>query len=358
MAFFDSTAILEGAGTNVTVDLADLLEDTSVPELGLRSSLVEDAYLLIAESEDNWNNIMKACGYNELRNFKETAEPYVFTEASGAGFIASAKAFFAKIWEKIQSLFKKFLVMIGSFVQSDKKFVESNKATIGAAIANIPSDANFKGYTYSGIEKWTDMVNKTKSEYSVIKAQKAGEETDTEKQRSIIRGKLVGDGELSESDMRKKLYEIFRGSDEKKDLNFDHTLVTNAMKTLSNSAEAKTEANKAYKALSDYFKKIDTELTKLSKSITDNYKADDSAKTASDALVSTNRAIALNKDLAGMFQTGNSIFLSCLKDHSRQCKAICVKAVSFKTPKKPKHEGTSFSHYGEGANFLESVVLK
>lgn len=356
MAFFDSTTILEGAGAYATVDLADLLEDASVPELGLRSSLVEDAYMLIAESEENWNNIMKACGYNELKNFAETAQPYVFTEASGNGFIASAKAFFAKIWQKIQSLFKKFLVMIGSFVQSDKSFVESNKATIGAAMSNIPSDAKFKGYKYTGLGKWTELVNTTKSEYSMLTAQASGEASDSEKLKSSMRGKLAGGGDLSEAEMRKKLYETFRGSEEKEDLTFDHTLVTNAMKTLLSAAEVKTEANKAYKALSDYFNKIDGELNKLSKSITANYKADgENAKTASDALVSTNRAITANKDLAGMFQTGNSIFLSCLKDYSRQCKAICVKVVTFKTP---KHEAATFSHYGEGANFLESVVLK
>lgn len=367
MGFFDSRTITEGA-MYAKLDIMDLVENTDIRNLPMTSSLVEDALIGIAESEENYNNIMKACAYNELVNFQENGTEYVFTEASASGFIATAKQFFANIWQKIQALFKKFAVMIGRFVQDDKTFVEKNKATIVAGLANIPKDAKFKGYKFDGLSKWGDLVTKqttaAKAKLEVVTAYTkdtthttAEDEYDKDEVNGKIRAELAGEtGELSQSEFNKKLYETFRGSDSKDDIDIDNALVNDAMATLTAAKKVREASNKAYKTLKAYFDKIDTALNKASTAVTRSYGKDDSPATdvASNSLVVLKRAIDYNKMMSSALQAGNGIYLTCLKDYSRQCKAICVRVATYRAP---KNESAGFTHY-EGAGFLNNVVLK
>lgn len=372
MAFFDTTAVLEGA-TGFNGNFMDLAENAEIRTLEENTSLLEDAYLLISENEENWNNIMKACAYNELTHFKESGEEYIFTEASGTGFLASAKAFFSKIWEKIQALFKKFAVMLGSFVKNDKDFVEKNKGTISAALANIPKDAKFKGYKYAegNFSKWNSTLSSAKNNaigmlddiknVSVSDTHdKPGDDHDSQKIADGVRGMVCGKGgEVTASEFNKHMYEMFRGSENKEEIPFTRELVSSAMATLTNQATVKKAANDTYKELKGYFDKIDSALNEAAKKFSKAFGTEGSdAQNVSNGLVTVKRAIEANKTVASVFQAGNGIFLSCLKDYSRQCKAICVKTVMFKENTGTKHEGAGFTHYGEGADFLNGVLLK
>lgn len=369
MGFFDATTLNEGA-MYAGLNFMDLVENTSIPDLPVSSSLVEDALMSIAESEENYNNIMKACAYNELANFQENGTEYVFTEASASGFIATAKQFFAKMWQKIQTLFKKFAAMIGQFVQSDKTFVEKNKNIIVSGLANIPKDAKFKGYAFSGLSTWVTAVDAEKAtaiadlaRHDAIKAEetfkKESDDYDRDKEMDKIRGRVAaGSGEMNQSEFNKAMYKKFRGSEEKTEINITSASVNECMKVLTGAAEVKDNANKAYKALKEYFDKIDASLNKASKAVGDSYGKDGAdAQNISNGLVYIKRAIDKNKMTASVFQAGNGIYLTCLKDYSRQCKSICVKVATYKDASKAKHEGAAFTHY-EGASFLENVVLK
>lgn len=367
MGFFDSTTITEGA-MYAKLDIMDLVENTDIRNLPMTSSLVEDALIGIAESEENYNNIMKACAYNELVNFQENGTEYVFTEASAGGFIATAKQFFANIWQKIQALFKKFAIMIGRFVQDDKTFVEKNKATIVAGLANIPKDAKFKGYKFDGLSKWDgalrDMTTQIKIDLSTVDSHtrnagnnKPTDDYNRDEVNAKLRAELVGEtGEMTQSEFNKKLYEMFRGSDSKDDIDIDNALVNDAMATLTAAKKVRENSNKAYKELKKYFDKVDAALNKASANITKSYGKDGGmdTDTASNALVNLKRDIDYNKMLSSALQAGNGIYLTCLKDYSRQCKAICVRVATYRTP---KNEGAGFTHY-EGAGFLNNVVLK
>lgn len=355
MGFFDGASA-------TAVDMNGLLENTNINTLDNISSIMESTLICISETEENWNNIMKACAYNELSHYQHEGTEYLFTEATGVGFIESARAFFNKIWMKIQSVFKKFLVMIGSFTKSDKDFVNTYKADIGLAVKNIPADAKFKGYKFdtSAMGEWVSCIDKAKTEFvSTIENSKSlqGESYDKDDKIEEMRGKISGANiNQTAGEFNTYLFEQFRsGSSAKEDIDLTSNLVKECMNELVAHTNATKQAKDAYAKLSVYFSKIEAALKKEQVIIAKKFASEDSDST--NELVGLQRAIDLNRSAANVLQTGNGIYLTAIKDYSRQCKAICVKTVMFRKQKEPKHEGYSFNYY-EGANFLESVVLK
>lgn len=368
MAFFDTVVIENKVDPTPEVDIMDLVENTEIRELEETTSLLEDAYLLMAENEENWNSIMQACAYTELNHFKENGTEYMFTEATGNGFLASAQAFFAKVWEKIQSLFKKFAVMLSALGKKDKAFVTDNKAAIEAGMKNIPSDAKFKGYQYSSqaLGSWSTTINseKAKAIKCLEDAKTAGakSEANSDYDKSDVAGKIRGEvaggsEKLSSSEFNKAMFKKFRGGDDRTEISFTADLVRTAMTALTGQAEVQKIANEAYKDLKKYFADIDKALRTAGKNLSKTKGDEGAAEGINNGLVAIKRGIEVNKATASIFQIGNSIFLTCLKGYSIQCKAICVATVMFREPKKEKvQEGADLTD--NGADFLSGVILK
>lgn len=386
MGFYDTT--INESTMYANLDFMSLAEDTKIPQLPESSSLLEDALFAIAESEENYNNIMKACAMNELVHFQENGTEYMFTEASGTGFLASARAFFRKIWEKIKSLFKKFAIMLAQFIQDDKTFVKKNQTMIVNGITNIPSNAEFMGYRYNGFTKYLTsseqsailavkgMDDAGKKEYwakrnaSITDAEKAAvsayersDDYDHDELMEKVRGELLGTKDtLTQSEFQKDLYTLLRGSDSKESIDINAGYVRECMSTLESAKKEKDDANKAFAASKKFFDNIDKELGKDLTNMTKSYKDfsnDAAGKSKADEatkdMLATKRNIDYMKAIASTMQAGNGIFLTCIKDRSRQAKAICVKVATYSS--KVKNEGAAFTHY-EGAGFLENVVLR
>ena len=133
-------------GNNNTANIEGLLNDNSL-NIYENMSIMEATYAYAAENEMNWNAIMEAVAVAEIN--AATNGDIEFDVVQEAGFGASILNFFKKIWEKIKSLFKKFMVMIGSLVGKDKDFAKKHGDTIRKAINNIPNDAEIKGYKFT-----------------------------------------------------------------------------------------------------------------------------------------------------------------------------------------------------------------
>lgn len=360
-----NNVLIEGAYN--TLDFMSLIEDTSLATNDY-ASLTQVALEGVAESEGNWNNIMQACYCQELAHFQENGTEYVYTEASGGGFIEAAKAFFKKVWEKIKALFKKFGMMIAQFSKTDKEFVKKYRPDIIAGMANMPKDTEFKGFVFTHIDEFTSKTTEVGNEQatalnSTTNTTAPSESYDRTDEAEKMRGEILGkNSRLTSSEFNSELFEYFRnGESAKSSIDLDSQKINSALNELEASAATKKAANDAYKQLNKYFDLIDKKLNDLLKTVVKGFpKKDEPAGTvdkATDDMVQIQRAIDANRDFSSIAQVAHGIFLTALKDRSRQYKAMCIKVAGYKG-KKPKNESYSFDHYGEGASFLEGVVLR
>ena len=93
---------------------------------------------------------MEACAIQEFCYFEENGTEMAYTEAAGEGFWTSVKNFFKKIWEKIQSIFKKVIMQFMSWAKNDKDFLKKYEKDIRKNIRTQDStDIEVKVYPYT-----------------------------------------------------------------------------------------------------------------------------------------------------------------------------------------------------------------
>lgn len=342
-----------------------LEEDTSLNTYeGM--SLMEAAMNSIAITEENWNAIQREIALTELAYAEETGEEFVYTEATGSGFIAKAKEFFKNIWEKIKSLFRKFLVILGSYTKDDKEFVKKYSKEIVAGMKNIPSDATIKGYKYT-LEKFAPMINSKAGDIQTTAMKAIGSthyadlgtiDYDYAEVMEKVRGTIIGGSALTASEFSEEVFKLVRGNeDSKDDIDLNSGLVNDAMNQLQGMKTIRKVAKEAYTSFEKAFKKVDKDLDTTNKKFSgDLPNADnDEARTLGNAMTGINRVLTVSKGMAGAMQTANGIFLTACKEASRQYKAICVKCVTYRNIKESYDD--SFSE-GAGTNMFDSVVLR
>lgn len=362
---------LNGYGFGST-SFESLEEDTSL-NINEGMSLMEAAINSVALIEENWNAIQREIALTELAYAEEYGTEFVYTEATGTGFIAKAKEFFKNIWEKIKALFRKFLIILGSYTKDDKEFVRKYSKDITAAMKNIPSDATFKGYKYT-LPRWAEYVDavgglfdiaKTVMGFSEVgealyKAYGSYKNYDHTEVLDKTRGELLGKSNtgVDASEFNQFIFEVLRNDqDSKDDMDLTAGLVNTAMGELQNMKTIRKEASKAYKGLEKIFKNFDKDLENANKDIVKKMPTakNEDAEAAGVMMTGINRILAVSKGAAASLQTGNGIFLTACKEASRQYKAICVRVVTYKNIKESSDYGDSF---GENADMFAGVVLR
>lgn len=362
MGFFNSTT-----GVGSTANIEDLLEEDLNIYDGM--SIMEANYAAIAENEMNWNAIMEAAAATEMQYFAENGEEYVYTEASG--FLAKVSEFFKKIWEKIKGLFKKFMVMIGQLWTNDKDFVKKYGETIRRSANNIPSGYEIKVYDFktesgdkipstlkelgdsmvavsgsiSGGNISNDTINAIKR-MTGYDATSAGDAYDSTEAANKLRGSLIDEGSMTSGEFSKKVAELLRdGKSAPISVKLDKKRVNDALDEIEKAKKTRDDANKVYKAGEAAFKKVIKSMETMESK---GYKKKPEDDEYSNSLQVLNKVISLLKFMASDMQTMNSLFLTAVKDRYQQNKRICVKVVTFKTP---KNEGASVEHFAEGSAF-------
>ena len=376
MGFFNNSTTGFNGYIASNANLEDLLEDVSIIDLPEAASFYQCALEATAMDEANWNGIMQACGLQEYAYFVETGDEFVYNEAAGAGFIESVRNFLNKVWEKIKSIFKKFMVFLGAHMKSGKEFINKYRSDINKAVANIPSNAQFNGYEFTLNEYKDKVLDKAATKFkndvsstlnnATLTSSNIGslKSIDTignakitvddnwsyEDEMEKVRGGLLdkSGSTFSTSEFSKELFEMLRkGSSTKENMDLNSNLVTTAIAELDSGKEVKKAADDVYKIINKWFSDFDKALGKvqneMSKSKTPN----------ADDLKWVQRAISLTKGTSSAIQTANGIFLAACKDRENQAKAICVKVVSFKS----KNEGYSFDNY-DGSSFMEAAIAR
>lgn len=350
-----------------------VLADETIYEFG-QEVTAETGYVMVAEAEENFNNIMKAVGIHELNVLEATGTEVVYEANDAKSFLDKIKDFFKMVWEKIVAVFKKFFAMIDSWVKSDKDFVKKYEKTLKAMTGT--KDFKFKGYKYSvdavSVKAAADDTNKVfggiipgynnqaasdsikpladTSKFDDIIAEFEKKDDYIEKARAAIVGQS---GSMDSKEFNEELAKMLRsGEDSKEEYSLsDLGGINDILSTISGTAAAKKAAEKEY---NDIKKLIEAMIKKVDKWKGEFKTSDGEDDVANNGKLSTiaARYSTLLKDDLGLLQIVNSAKLQAIKEENRQAKAICVKLLTYK----PKNE--SVTHYSESGSFLDNVVLR
>lgn len=340
--------------------------DLNTVEESKYDSFDEAAIMAVVESEQNYNKLMKAVGIAELNFLEENGTEMVYTEATTKGFFAKVKDFFKKVIAKIASVLKAFFAKINSFIMSDKDFLKKYQKDLTAVSGNL-KDMTVRGYTFtitapaltqaladntvSKFVKESDPDKLSAASEDVCDAVIAkGEDDAIEEMLEEYRGVAIGDSsKYDESEYQKVLYEKFRNGESSKDeisVNIDHEI--NVLKTAEGlKKKAEDEFKKQERLINDFISKLE----KAERNVENGKGQDGVAMTTQGKRIrAINTVIRAYKGVTGVNTKVFGAYLQAMKDQSRQAKAICVKALTYKAPK-----NESGVEYGTTGSFLENV---
>jgi hypothetical protein len=379
-----------GSDTFESVNIDSLLENESI-EASFEESSYEAAMKAVCEATMNWNAIVEACAIQELNFLEESGTEMVYEGAALDSFIAKAKAFFMNLWQKIQGFFKKALMQFNAWSQSDKDFVKKYEKDLNKASNSGFGDKEIKWFHYSYYDNpdgqasefadaaatfdATDLVSALKAISKVSNADlsiaDAGKNPDgwagvakklaeTETKKEIfdtIRGKFLGKNEKVEAgDFVKQLKEKLQGGESKDSVKLGEAL-PKAIPFLKSSDKIKEHLNKELnickKSIDNAVKCLDG-IQKTLKSATEGNVSDEGKKAGAQHNVATH-VIDILKTEKTILTTANGVEIGCLKAASRQAKAICVAAVSYKAPKSANEGG--MLDFESDSSLLEQVRL-
>lgn len=313
----------------------DAVQESAYP-LGLEGGLMH-----VYENECNYNAIMKAAGISELKYYKECGGDLFVNEAAATGgFIDKFISFFKKVGEKIAQMFKKFVMTIGSFVQSDKNFVKKWKPQVFR---------NFKEFDFNGYKFDLSMVETIASKAASIAADNLPpaqlarqadvhpkSDDDMEAKRKEMMKDICGEDVDSDNEMKEELHKKVYGEN-KEEFKVTSSLCLEAFSYIS-------DTKKNIKDIQDFQKKFNAGIDKYCNSLEDakkellkymeDSKSNDAKEAQSNKMKTVTQQIALTKDNAQYFTTAFSLFIGAFKDRNRQSKAICVKALNSGSRKK------------------------
>lgn len=318
-----------------------ILESTSLDNIDARyedqyEPTLEGAYLIVAESEQNWSKLMESAGIDELNYLEENGVEMPYTEGAGSQFFESAKTFFKGLLEKIKALFKRFFSMFDSMIKSDKEFIGKYKKDLVKVTGT--DKFKYKGFNYS--------IPSSKVNMNVSIGSPTNKDIDMTDWQEEFRGKVCGGGSQTASEFTKELFAAYRSGESSKE-EIEGVTVTNVISWLEGSAKMKSEAEKSFKTITTNVNNAIKETDKLQKELVNSSIKDKTDN--SDKITLGTMAIECQKNGLAILQIANGALLSAIKSCSSQNKAIASKLLTFKAAK----EGFE---YGENGSVAESAV--
>ena len=324
------------------------------------------ALRVVAESENNWNQIMQAIAVTELASYEETGDADYYITESGSGFLASVKEFFKKLLEKIKGIFQKFIATIDSWSKDDKAFISKYKDKILKANT---SDFEFEGYTFTykkdisfdraGVksQNLNNLITgsptaKTKDEWETITKEFRGDKLEDlcDEYRAAVIDTIATykPDKCDSSDFSSDMFEALRNGESSKST-IDKVSPIDFITTIQDTGDIKKRTKKAYDALqrgiNDAIKDVETAEKNVRKDLPNT--TDKEKKAGYVSFCGAFTGFLRMKESINTQAYG--AWLQAVKDENRQAKAVCVKLMSYK----PKNESTSY--YEEGGSLLRNV---
>lgn len=333
----------------------------------------EAALVAVAESEENYNSIIRAIGINEASYYARTGKEMVYTEGALGSIFTSIKNFLKKVWEKIKALFKRFLMMFDKYSKDDKAFLKKYEKAVRRASGE---EIEFKGYPFESAklkDGWPFADNDfnlggvaVNTIITSFNTQASSLETEVDKFREDpeptydkLRAKACGDdsGEVTSGEFSKELFEATHGASSKESLDGTDLSAENAISILND-----TKGDK--KKLEDTFKKADKKINKeWIKAVEEKEKAalkegavlnEESTTSPGSNKADKNQKTHLASALLNYLHTASSIItqvngalLTAYKDKNRQARSICAKYIA---------KGKTYNAVGESASYSGSFL--
>ena len=301
--------------------------------LGLEGGLMH-----VYENECNYNAIMKAAGISELKYYKETGGDLFVQEAGAAGgLIDRFIGFFKKVIEKIKQIFKKFFMVISSYISKDKDFVKKYHKEVFK---------NFKPFDFNGYQSLvysssTDLSSKLHTDVFSVKSYEVtdkeaadrspySKKTDDELENDAneTRGKVLGKNAIDSSDFQEELHDAFYGGDKdefKVSASMCETCFNIISDTKKNIKGAQDKQKEITDAINSWVKKLESAKNIVLKG---NSNTGDDMEKGTAKIAGLNGQVAIWKERANIATTAYGALIGALKDANRQAKAICIKALN------------------------------
>lgn len=342
----------------------ELSGSTIVAQECFEDNMHTAALRVVAESESNWNQIMQAVAIQELNAYETTGDADTYVEEAANGFLASVKAFFVKLLEKIKGIFNKFISIVDQWSKSDKDFVKKYRQKVLTANSK---DFEFSGYEFTYKSSFGISDSKLTEASGKVSSFAAGKKADYEAISSDYRGDKLSDkldeyrtiainevatttvnGATDASDFSKELASALRNGETSK-VTLDNISPSGELNKIEKTEDIKKAAKKAYTELDKSITTSIKAVEKLSTETSKNLKEDGEAK---GAYIRAVGAVAdFMRSCQSINTTAYGAYLDAIKAENRQAKAICVKLMSYKV----KNESTSY--YEEGSSLLGNIRM-
>lgn len=378
-------------------DYDSLINDSRVTPSDEYLEFDEASLVAVAESEENYNSLVKYIGVTEASYFAQTGREMVYTESVFGSIFTKIKEFLKKVWEKIKALFKRFIMLFDKYSKDDKSFIKKYEKAVRRASGE---EIEFKGYPFSeaSLQKF-EINNDTfsvagksisgwfaacgsgvkeglkKSDLEAIDKFRE----DSEDTFDTLRGKLLNKNEsISSGDFSKELFEATHGSSSKESLDTKDKSAENALAIISGTKAANKEAKKNYETTDKlinkgWIKAIEqveknalnmknstlgngTDLASSKVTNTDEMPGDtDEEKNKSKSDISHFASALLNylHTASSLVTQVNGALLTAYKDKNRQARAICAKYIV-----KGKTQGAIGESASYSGSFLSDIQFK
>lgn len=342
------------AGPNGIASHEEEIEDATE---GLVGDPVEEAFMIMYESEYNMNQIMQCIGVNELKEAAMGRE-FIFEAADKQGFFAKVKEALVNAFKKITEFFKKIINNISMSCKGDYKFVTMYERQIitGASMLSTNNERKFDVYEFDipatfqdkkmgsgdyGAKHAADAIEKLNSDPSSFDANNYDEEHLTKMKKAILQGYAKTDGIGSNVDpgttaneyadaLLKKLY---GGDRQKKVASVD--MAKKVIAELKNTHDL-DDVKRAYGVIKDTYKDALAQIDVLEKSAK---RSNESSKTMTICSFYSN----LTNFMSSMCNVRYKCVVKAIKSRRSQNRRL---ANAFKTAapaaSKPKQESASY----------------
>lgn len=393
MGFFSN--INEGATIYSGSDFDSLLSNNSVIPSDEYLELDEASLIAVAESEENYNSLVKYIGVTEASYFAQTGKEIVYTEGTLGNIFNKIKEFLKKVWEKIKAVFKRFIMLFDKYSKDDKSFVKKYEKAVRRASGE---EIEFKGYPFSEAKLLNTGIElsafESNNEYVDLKGAITGGSTaekalqakaiidkineDPEEIFDKIRGDVIkSNSPVSASEFSKELFEATHGSSSKETLDNKDKSAEEALRIISDTKETTKKAKKEYEKIDKLINKTwiksvenieknamngyDSEVAADLKSSQKDKFTDDTSGTktitAGDkknaVLRGTSALLNILHTMSGILTQVNGALLTAYKDRNRQARAICAKYIV-----KGKTQGAIGESASYSGSFLSDIQFK
>ena len=151
MGLFVNENTLNGYGYNSGYH-TDLYtpSDYTIYDEGVDINYTTLGYEIVAESQEEWNTLMKQVALNELAVYSSNGCREVLYEATSFSAVFNKiKEFFKKLAEKVKAIFHSFMAKMSSVFGKSSSFAKKYGQDFINKVQNIKDDFEFKGFTFT-----------------------------------------------------------------------------------------------------------------------------------------------------------------------------------------------------------------